>query len=212
MASALPPSFCSAPLAKNRAQMPSSLRSRCWPEGQRQGVHENPANVLKWLAKYLILHGSPFYGSDQAVYRGAFRLAIAAWIRLIVAFEATLHSRTRTTDQPARRSRWETRESRRTFDSIFSLQNLLLLRGRYLHEHPCQKHPSTNTATFRLGHAKSGRPTIGQCFRYPRRPAAQRIRPNANSVVRLPFERTEAMIFERTSKETWSIGDLRVGG
>jgi hypothetical protein len=42
-----------------------------------------------------------------------------------------------------------------------------------LHEHPCQKHPSTNTATFRSGHAKSGRPTIGQCLRYPRRPALQ---------------------------------------
>jgi hypothetical protein len=39
----------------------------------------------------------------------------------------------------------------------------------------------------------------------PRRPAVQRILPNANSVVRLPFERTEAIIFERISWETWSI-------
>ncbi len=50
-----------------------------------------------------------------------------------------------------------------------------------------------------------GRPITGQCLRYPRRPDAHRIRPSANSVVRLPFERTEAMIFERTSRETWSI-------
>ena len=138
-------------------------------------------------------------------YASVFRFAIAARIRPIVAFEATLHSRTRRTDQPARRSRWETRESRRMFASIFSRQNLLLLRGRYLHEHPCQKHPSTNTATFRPGQAKSGRPEIGQCFRYPRRPAAQSIRPSANSVVRLPFERTEAMILDRISLETWSM-------
>ena len=133
-------------------------------------------------------------------------MAIATRIRRRVAFEATLHSRTRRTDQPVRRSCWATLESRHLFASIFSRQNLVLLRGRYLHEHPCQKHPSTNTATFKLGHAKSGRPTIGQCFRYPRRPAAQRIRPNANSVVRLPFERTEAMILDRISLETWSMG------
>jgi hypothetical protein len=139
------------------------------------------------------------------VYGSVLRLAITTRIRRMVAFELTLHSRTRTTDQPARRSCWETLESRRIFASIFSLQNFVLLRGRYLHEHPCQKHPSTNTATFRLGHAKSGRPTIGQCFRYPRIPEAQRTRPNANSVVRLPLERTEAMIFDRTSMETWSM-------
>jgi hypothetical protein len=141
-------------------------------------------------------------------YGRVLRLAIARRIRLMVAFELTLHSRTRITDQPARRSRWETLESRCMFASIFSFQNLLLLRGRYLHEHPCQKHPSTNTATFRLGHAKSGRPTIGQCFRYPRRPDAQRIRPNANSVVLLPLERTEAMILDRISMETWSMRHL----
>jgi hypothetical protein len=139
---------------------------------------------------------------QTVVYGRVFRSAIDARIRLIVACEATLHSRTRRTDQPARRSRWETLESRRMFASIFCRQNFLLLRGRYLHGQPCQKHPSTNTATFRPGHAKSGRPAIGQCFRYPRRPAARRIRPNANSVVRFPFERTEAIIFDLISRET----------
>jgi hypothetical protein len=140
--------------------------------------------------------------------RQGLRLRIAVQIRRTVASEPTRHSRMRTTAHPARRRPCETRASRRLFDSIFSRQNFLLLRGRYLHEHPCQKHPSTNTATFRRGHAKSGRPVTGHCLRYPRRPAAQRIRLIASSVVRLPFERTEAMIFERMWGGTWSISRL----
>ena len=125
------------------------------------------------------------------------RFSTAARMRRTVASEPTRHSRMRTTAHPSRRSRCETLASRRLFESIFSRQNFLLLRGRYLHEHPCQKHPSTNTAILSPGHAKSGRPATGHCLRYPRRPDAQRIRPRASSVVRLFFEPTEAMILDR---------------
>jgi hypothetical protein len=52
---------------------------------------------------------------------------------------------------------------------------------------------------LRLGHAKSGRPSTRQCLRYPRRPDFQSMLPRANSVLRLPWARTEAMILDRTS-------------
>lgn len=179
------------------------------------GCERTSEHVVIWVdAAALARRAWGLWAGALVSYLSVFRLAIAARILLIVLSDATLHSLTRRTDQPSRRSCWETLESRLMFATIFSRQNFLLLRGRYLHEHPCQKHPSTNTATWRPGQAKSGRPAIGQCLRYPRRPASRRIRPNANSVVRLPFERTEAMIFDRTSRETWSIGlpGMRLAG
>ena len=77
----------------------------------------------------------------------------------------TAHSFIRSTIHPSRRSACDTRRSRRLLAWILSRQNFLLLRGRYLQGQPCQKHPSTNTAIFLPGHAKSGFPATGQCLR-----------------------------------------------
>jgi hypothetical protein len=117
----------------------------------------------------------------------------------------TAHSLILRTVQPSRRRDRVTLRSRRLFVSILFRQNSVLVCGKYLHEQPCQKQPSTNTATFRPGHAKSGLPATGQCFRYPRMPAAHRSLAIGNSVVVLPRDRTAAMILERISFVTWSI-------
>jgi hypothetical protein len=117
----------------------------------------------------------------------------------------TLHSLMRRTLHPSLRSDFATRMSRRMFVSILLRQNSVFVRGRYLQEHPCQKQPSTKTASLRPGHAKSGLPATGQCLRYPLIPAAHRSCAKGNSVVVFPRDRTAAMILDRTSFVTWSI-------
>ena len=77
----------------------------------------------------------------------------------------TTHSLILRTVHPFRLRYWVTRLSRRLFVSILLRQNSVFVRGKYLHEHPCQKQPSTKTARRRPGHAKSGFPATGQCFR-----------------------------------------------
>jgi hypothetical protein len=114
-----------------------------------------------------------------------------------------LHSQTRMTTQPSLRSREETLRSRCWLVSILLRQNWTLLWEKRLQcGHPCQKQPSTKIAIFNPGHAKSGRPRTGHCFRYPRMPFRQRIPASRSSVLRFPVEPTEAMIFERTALGT----------
>src|SRR5215216_1835698 len=48
--------------------------------------------------------------------------------------------------------------------SILFFQNSTLVADNLLHLHPCQKHPSTNTATFSLSKTKSGFPTRSLAF------------------------------------------------
>ncbi len=120
-------------------------------------------------------------------------------IRASVLGLRTAHSLIRKTVHPSRLNDRVTRLSRDLLLSILLRQKSALVRGRYLQRHPCQKHPSTKTATLRLGHAKSGLPATGQCFRYPRIPAARRSLSIGNSVVVLPRECTAAMILERIS-------------
>jgi hypothetical protein len=127
--------------------------------------------------------------------------SIARTMRFSVEGRETAHSLMRSTVQPDRRRALATRMSRRLLYSNLSTQKRRLVLGIFLQLHPCQKHPSTNTAIFRPGHAKSGRPRIGQCFLHPRIPAAQIIFPRAISVVRLPFGRIDAMMRERASLE-----------
>ena len=60
--------------------------------------------------------------------------------------------------------------SRFTFVSILLRQNALWVFGKWLLSqirHPCQKHPSTNTATLYFGKTKSGCPTNLELRRHP---------------------------------------------
>ena len=126
-------------------------------------------------------------------------------IRDNVRSSPILHSHTRSTLHPAFRSFRATLASLRRFDTILDLQNVrLLFDGRLQRGHPCQKHPSTNSATFDFGHAKSGFPATGHCFLNPRIPRLRSKASILRSVVP-PKVRTEAMIFDRTSRDTLSI-------
>lgn len=152
----------------------------------------------------------PSHARGRCVMRSADHswreFSTARAILLSVDGRCNVHSLTRTTVQPARRNLLVTRLSRRRFASILSRQNLALLRGKLLQRgHPCQKQPSTNTATLRPGQAKSGRPSTVQCLRYPRNPDAQRSLPSASSVLRFPLDRTAAMFVDLASFETRSI-------
>jgi hypothetical protein len=133
------------------------------------------------------------------------RSSMARLIRASVASDSTLHSHIRRTLQPLRLRFCATRTSRLRLSSTFLCQNLtLLLDGRLQRGQPCQKQPSTNTATFSPGQAKSGFPSTGHCLRYPSRPAALSRTESALSVVLPPELLTDAMIRERTSLGTWS--------
>ena len=132
----------------------------------------------------------------------------ACTIRASVEGLRTLHSLTRITFHPSLRSDCATRRSLRRLASIFLRQNSVFVRGKYLQLQPCQKQPSTKTAIFLPGQAKSGFPATLQCFRYPRTPAAYSNLPNGNSVVVFPRERMAAMILDRTCFGTWSIVEI----
>jgi hypothetical protein len=129
----------------------------------------------------------------------------ARMIRDRVRSSAILHSHTRSTLHPSFRSLRATLRSRLRFDTTFDRQNFLLLfDGRSQQGHPCQKHPSTNRATLGFGHAKSGFPATGHCFLNPSMPRLRSISSILRSVVP-PNVRTDAMIFDRTSRDTLSI-------
>jgi len=115
-------------------------------------------------------------------------LPSARAIRASVAGFRTTHSLILRTVHPFRLKAWVTCRSRRLLFSIFFFQNSVFVRGRYLQRQPCQKQPSTNTASLRPGQAKSGLPGTFQCLRYPRIPAAHRSRARGNSVVVFPCE------------------------
>ena len=86
-------------------------------------------------------------------------------IRASVAGFRTAHSLILRTVHPSRLRDWATRRSRRLLFSILFRQNSVFVRGKYLQRQPCQKQPSTNTASLRPGQAKSGFPATGQCLR-----------------------------------------------
>lgn len=74
---------------------------------------------------------------------------------------STSCSQTRMTLQPRRRKSLVTLLSRSTFLPIFPCQNSMFVFGRQkCLLQRCQKHPSTNTATFCFTNRRSGRPTI----------------------------------------------------
>jgi hypothetical protein len=86
-------------------------------------------------------------------------------------------SHMRTTVIPLCANLESTIRSRFLFALILRDQNSLLVLGILLHSrHPCQKHPSTKTASFMPGKYKSGCPTRRERRRYPRMPLCHSVR------------------------------------
>lgn len=118
------------------------------------------------------------------------------------------HSRMRTTLYPKSPSARVTFLSRFTFASILLRQNVLWVFGKWLLlqiRHPCQKHPSTNTATLYFGKTKSGCPTSLELRRHPVIPYSRNNATSLSSVLLFPFERILDIISERFFFDTVSI-------
>ena len=118
------------------------------------------------------------------------------------------HSRMRTTLYPKTTSSRVTFLSRFTFASILLRQNVLWVFGKRLLlqiRHPCQKHPSTNTATLYFGKTKSGCPTSLELRRHPVIPYSRNNATSLSSVLLFPFERILDIISERFFFDTVSI-------
>src|SRR5437016_2446717 len=90
---------------------------------------------------------------------------------------ANEHSHTRTTFHPLLINRRVFLRSRFRVLLIFSRHKATLVRGVTLRPQswPCQKQPSINSASFNLGHTKSGLPTTSACLRHPVIPCALKI-------------------------------------
>ncbi len=84
---------------------------------------------------------------------------------------------------------------------IFSRHIVALCLGlRFLPQPcPCQKQPSTNTASFDFGNAKSGLPNNGNSRRHPLTRAERRSESNFSSVVAFRLLRTRDIKAERDS-------------
>ena len=90
-------------------------------------------------------------------------------------------------------------ESRSMFREILRSQYARFATGNVPHfAHPCQKHPSTKTASFARGKAKSGLPKMAKCRRQPVTLAARKASTSAPSVERFPRDRTADIMRERT--------------
>ena len=107
-------------------------------------------------------------------------------------------SQIRTTFHPSDRNVRDTSRSRAWFRASLAAQNdpfcfgIVPCRG-----HPCQKQPSTNTATRSYQNTKSGFPNT-RCFRrHPVIPSRRNHRASATSVSRFPLERTRAITSDR---------------
>ena len=108
-------------------------------------------------------------------------------------------SQRRITRIPAARSCRETFLSRLVFPSIFAFQNFEFVFGTCPHfEHPCQKQPSTRTASCACTKKKSGEPTMSRGWTdHPRMPAPTKANRNRCSVVLFPRLRTARMAADR---------------
>lgn len=98
-------------------------------------------------------------------------------------FRRISHSQIRTTCQPASLAAWLFRRSRSRFVDSFCSHRAAFGPRNCAGEcagHPCQKHPSTNTATRYLGRTKSGvqRGLTGRC--------TLNLRPRACTALRRP--------------------------
>jgi hypothetical protein len=92
------------------------------------------------------------------------------------------------------RSSRVTNRSRFRFRAIFALQNSRRVAGmRQCRAHPCQKHPSTNTAIRSFGKTKSGLPNTGLFRLQPVMPCSRKIPIIRSSVPRFPQDRIAAI-------------------
>ncbi|GEM_PF-7022768 len=116
------------------------------------------------------------------------------------------HSLIRITFHPSLLSRPFTDRSLFRFPSIFAFQNARFCLGSRKHlGHPCQKQPSTNTATFCLRNEKSGRPGIGWCLLQLFIPASRNSFASLTSVFSFPLPRIRDMTSERLCLEKTSL-------
>jgi len=106
--------------------------------------------------------------------------------------ERSLCSHTLRTRIPFALSSRATRRARFLLPSILDRQYLRFAFGSRKHRgHPCQKHPSTKTATRPLGNQKSGCPGMERgCIRHPLVLDLTSASLNCFSVERLPIDRT----------------------
>jgi hypothetical protein len=130
-------------------------------------------------------------------------------------------SQIRSTLQPPSRRHFVTRRSRDLLRRNFAFQNPAFVRGLLpCLGQPCQKHPSTKTASFRRGNTKSGRPVNREPRRHPVIPCLWKISIRRSSVPLFPELRTQditADLFdlEKTSAiPLWhnAAGQKRPGG
>lgn len=124
-------------------------------------------------------------------------------------------SQIRTTRQPACFKSRLTVRSRCRLPRIFARQNLALCFGQVACAgHPCQKQPSTNTASRARGKTKSGLPANGCRRRQPLMRGSRKSATNRSSVSLLPEPRIRAITAERfalvkTSGTRWQAAGGR---
>lgn len=108
------------------------------------------------------------------------------------------HSRIRSTLHPSDLSRLPKWLSRLMFRRIFASHHRAFVRGVRLRQLcPCQKHPSTKTATLSRCQTKSGRPGSCEPLRQPARCSLRSIDMSLNSVDAFRELRILDMIAER---------------
>jgi hypothetical protein len=115
-------------------------------------------------------------------------------------------SHIRTTVHPAERKARDTTRSLSLVRVNFGTQNPFRdLGNRAWRGHPCQKQPSTNSATRLWRQTKSGEPSSRARRRQPTIPAVRNTSISLNSVLLLPEPRTRDMRLERSARVSVSI-------
>ena len=110
---------------------------------------------------------------------------------------------------PFARKPRSTLTSRARLLSIFAFQNALLDFGMRRHfGQPCQKQPSTKTASFCFRNAKSGVPSTGKCLRQPLMRLDRRCLERTCSVAALFLPRIRDIISDRFERENTSIAQF----
>ena len=128
-------------------------------------------------------------------------------------FAASAHSHTRSTVHPALRSVRTTSRSRVLLRENFAAQYAARVAGCVAcRGQPCQKHPSTNTATFAARKTKSGFPNTRCCRRQPVIPCARSSAIIRSSVAAFPLPRIAAITALRFALVKMSVPTYFAGG